>query len=36
MTEDNAETTIPVHPHFALVAHSLQDFGKWGRRVRGR
>ncbi|WFD33340.1 tRNA (guanine(10)-N(2))-methyltransferase [Malassezia cuniculi] len=33
MTEDNAETTIPTHPHFELVAHSLQDFGKWGRRL---
>lgn len=33
MNEDNAETSIPSHPHFALVAHSLQDFGKWGRRL---
>lgn len=33
MAEDNAETTIPTHPHFVLVAHSLQDFGKWGRRL---
>lgn len=34
MNEDNAETIIPDHPHFELVAHSLQEFGKWGRRVR--
>lgn len=34
MNEDDAETTIPSHEHFDLVAHSLQDFGRWGRRVR--
>lgn len=33
MSEDEVETTIPEHAHFALVAHSLQDFGKWGRRL---
>ncbi|PKI85802.1 tRNA (guanine(10)-N(2))-methyltransferase [Malassezia vespertilionis] len=33
MNEDNAETTIPKHPHFVLIAHSLQDFGRWGRRL---
>lgn len=33
MNEDEAETPIPEHPHFTLVAHALQDFGKWGRRL---
>ncbi|WFD29138.1 tRNA (guanine(10)-N(2))-methyltransferase [Malassezia sp. CBS 17886] len=33
MSEDNAATTVPEHPDFGLVAHSLQDFGKWGRRL---
>lgn len=33
MNEENHETPIPTHPHFTLVAHSLQDFGKWGRRL---
>ncbi|WFD45493.1 tRNA (guanine(10)-N(2))-methyltransferase [Malassezia furfur] len=33
MNEENHETPIPTQPHFELVAHSLQDFGKWGRRL---
>ena len=26
--------SLPTHPAFRLVAQSLQDFGRWGRRVR--
>ncbi|WFC98714.1 tRNA (guanine(10)-N(2))-methyltransferase [Malassezia yamatoensis] len=33
MNEEGTETPIPEHAHFHLVAHSLQDFGKWGRRL---
>ena len=34
MNEEKAETSIPTHAHFDLVAHSIQDFGRWSRRVR--
>ena len=34
MNEDHAETAIPQHDHFDLVAHSVQNFGRWSRRVR--
>ena len=34
MNEDHAETAIPHHDHFDLVAHSIQNFGRWSRRVR--
>ncbi|SHO75771.1 Similar to S.cerevisiae protein TRM11 (Catalytic subunit of adoMet-dependent tRNA methyltransferase complex) [Malassezia sympodialis ATCC 42132] len=33
MNEDDAETALPSHEHMDLIAHSLQDFGRWGRRL---
>lgn len=33
MNEDHAETAIPQHDHFDLVAHSVQNFGRWSRRL---
>lgn len=31
--EEYKDVDVPVHPRFRLLGNSLQDFGKWGRRL---
>jgi len=35
VTDEYQDVDIPVYEGMKLVGNSLQDFGKWGRRVRG-
>lgn len=32
-TSKESPVTLPAHPALRLIAHSLQDFGRWGRWV---
>ncbi|CEH15042.1 trna isopentenyltransferase [Ceraceosorus bombacis] len=31
--KNDQSVSLPAHPAFRLVAHSMQDFGRWGRRL---